>query len=471
MEFREIDQEIKNDSMPSLNQIISPESEKNQNQVSYQQTTRYETFQPNEQISYSYKVEKIEENINTNSNLEEKKLEEVNEPTIKMANRIIKAEKPSEGTTIYEKKVTTNAFSKDGNGTSSTSTNETVITRSFNISNENNIIRNQNQNQNVYNRVAPQKRIKNTQIKRYKPKNILPTINNSRNKALNTSANINSNKDRNINSLLQNNNYNNQNNRIYIQNNRYIKSNFNNNIQFTNNSLASSQRPNKSLNTSQSFVNKRIELKKPEIQSFNIKRSHSPDTDAIKRKTITRGQDIKNVQITHVICSSKPSDFHITEKLETNNFESNPIQITQRDRENLKKSGISSFRSSCQENVKPKTQNLKGKTTVYQHARGIGMTNDRGGNVNPMFYSSEIKKLDPIIKQKEKVKVEIIENFRSNMKNTNNTISTGRTNNNYNLSRMNNYNTTGNSGRYVNTVRINTNLNKGNYMTNNSKVN
>ena len=471
MEYKEINQEINNDSMPSLNQIISPESEINQNQVSYQQTTRYETFQPNEQTSYSYKVEKIEENINTNSNLEEKKLEEDNEPTIKMANRIIKAEKPSKGTTIYEKKVTTNAFSKDGNGTSSTSTNETVITRSFNISNENNIIRNQNQNQNVYNRVAPQKRIKNTQIKRYKPKNILPTINNSTNTALNPSTNINSNKDRNINSLLQNNNYNNPNNRIYIQNNRYIKSNNNNNIQFTNNSLASSQRPNKSLNTSQSFVNKRIELKKPEIQSFNIKRSHSPDTDAIKRKTITRGQDIKNVQITHVICSSKPSDFHITEKLETNNIESNPIQITQRDRENLKKSGISSFKSSCQENVKPKTQNLKGKTTVYQHARGIGMTNDRGGNVNPMFYSSEIKKLDPIIKQKEKVKVEIIENFRSNMKNTNNTISTGRTNNNYNLSRMNNYNTTGNSGRYVNTVRINTNLNRGNYMTNNSKVN
>jgi hypothetical protein len=388
-----------------------------------------------------------------------------------MANRIIKAEKPTEGTTIYEKKVTTNTYSKDGNGTSSTSTNEAVITRSFNISNENNIIRNQNQIQNVYNRVAPQKRIKNTQIKRYKPKNVLPTTNISRNKALNGSTNINSNKDHNINSLPLNNNYNNPNNRIYIQNNRYIKSNINNNIQFSNNSLPFSQRPNKSLNTSQSFVNKRIELKRPEIQSFNIKRSHSPDTEAIKRKTITRGQDIKNVQITHVICSSKPADFHITEKLETNNIESNPIQITQRDRENLKKSGISSFKSSCQENVKPKTQNLKGKTTVYQHARGIGMTNDRGGNVNPFFYSSEIKKLDPIIKQKEKVKVEIIENFRSNMKNSNNTISTGRTNNNYNLSRMNNYNTIGNSGRYVNTVRNNTNFNRGIYMSNNSKVN
>jgi hypothetical protein len=473
MEFKEENEEISNEAMSSLNQIISPDSEINQNQISYQQSTRYQAFQPNEQTSYSYKIENVQENKHTDSNLEEKKLEEENEPTVKMGNRIIKADKPTEGTTIYEKKVTTNTYSKDGNGTSSTSTNETVITRSLNISNQNNIIRNQNQiqNKNIYNRVAPQKRIKNTQIKRYKPKNILPTINLSRNTSLNGSTNINSNKDSNINSLLRNNNNNNPNNRIYIQNSRYIKSNFNNNTQFQNNSFVSSQRPNKSLTSSQSFVNNKIELKRPDILSFNIKRSHSPDTEAIKRKTITRGKDVKNVQITHVICSSKPSDFHITEKLETNNIDSSPIQLTQRDRENLKKSGISSFKSSCQENVKPKTQNLKGKTTVYQHARGIGMTNDRGGNINPLFYFSEIKKLDPIIKQKEKVKVEIIENFRSNMKNSNNTISTGRTNNNYNLNRMNNYNTNGNSGRYANTVRINTNFNRGSYMSNNSNVN
>lgn len=473
MEIKEIKEEINNDSMPTLNQIISPDTEIEPKQVSYQQTTKIETFEPNEQTTNSYKVEKMEENINTDSKLEEKKQEEENGPTIKMANRVIKAEKPAEGTTFYEKKITTNTYSKEGNGTSSSSTNETVITRSFNISNENNIIRNQNQIQsgNVYNRVAPQKRIKNTQIKRYKPKNILPTTNINRNTSSNVTANINSNKDSNINSSLQNNKYNNTNNRIYIQNNRYIKTGFNNNIQLPYNSMSSSQRSNKSLTSSQSFVNRKIELKRPEILNFNIKRSHSPDTEAIKRKTITRGQEIKNVQITHVICSSKPSDFHITEKLETNNIESNPIQITQRDRENLKKSGISSYRSSCQDNVKPKTQNLKGKTTVYQHARGIGMTNDRRGNVNPLFYSSEIKKLDPIIKQKEREKVEYVENFRSNMKNSNNTISTGRTNNNYNLNRMNNYNTNQNNGRYVNTVRINTNYNRGNYLSNNNNVN
>ena len=63
---------------------------------------------------------------------------------------------------------------------------------------------------------------------------------------------------------------------------------------------------------------------------------------------------------------------------------------------------------------------MKGKTTIYQHARGIGMTNDRKNNVNPLFYNSEIKKLEPIVKEKQKEKVEYINNFRSKNKNVNN---------------------------------------------------
>ena len=51
-----------------------------------------------------------------------------------------------------------------------------------------------------------------------------------------------------------------------------------------------------------------------------------PEHDAIKRKTINRGEEIKNVQITHVICSSKPSNFHITEKLSMQNIKPNTFQ-------------------------------------------------------------------------------------------------------------------------------------------------
>lgn len=103
-------------------------------------------------------------------------------------------------------------------------------------------------------------------------------------------------------------------------------------------------------------------------------------------------------------------------------------------------------------------QNLKGKTTVYQHARGIGMTNDRRGNINPLFYNSEIKKLEPIVKEKEKVKVEYIENFRSNRhRNHNNIVNSTR-----NLEKENNYknfNTVSNVNNRngINTDRIITN--------------
>ena len=40
------------------------------------------------------------------------------------------------------------------------------------------------------------------------------------------------------------------------------------------------------------------------------------------------------------------------------------------------------------------------------------MINDRKEIINPMFYSFEIKKLDPIYKQIEKEKIENVEIFR-----------------------------------------------------------
>ena len=143
--------------------------------------------------------------------------------------------------------------------------------------------------------------------------------------------------------------------------------------------------------------------------------------------------------------------------MELHNIKSNPIQINKTDKEKLKKGGKSSYSSSCQDNIKPIIQNLKGKTTVYQHARGIGMTNDRRGNINPLFYNSEIKKLEPIIKEKEKEKVEYIENFRSNKyRNLNNIINSTRNLDTNNNIQYKNYNTMANSNRIgFNSVRTN----------------
>ena len=88
----------------------------------------------------------------------------------------------------------------------------------------------------------------------------------------------------------------------------------------------------------------------------------------------------------------------------------------------MQRSGKVSATCSCDgvEIAKPKKVNLKGNTTHYQHARGIGMTNDRKENINPTFYSSEIKKLDPIYKEKDKEKIEYVETFRSSGKVYNN---------------------------------------------------
>ena len=173
---------------------------------------------------------------------------------------------------------------------------------------------------------------------------------------------------------------------------------------------------NHSLTSSKSFIRSNtINTKHTE----RIKRTNSTNLELIKRKTINRGVDIKNVQITHIICSSKPSSFHITEKLSTPNLKQQKTVIPKTNGEKKINYGRSSFSSSCKNNVN-KIQNLKGKTTIYQHARGIGMTNDRKNNVNPLFYNSEIKKLEPIVKEKQKEKVEYINNFRSKNKNDNN---------------------------------------------------
>ena len=97
------------------------------------------------------------------------------------------------------------------------------------------------------------------------------------------------------------------------------------------------------------------------------------------------------MQITHIIYSTKPLEFHIIEALNEDNLNSKPIEISQDKRNNLQKSGKIEVTCSC-DNINLKKSNpvdLVGKYTHYQHAQGIGMT-DKKENINPQFYSSEI---------------------------------------------------------------------------------
>ena len=179
------------------------------------------------------------------------------------------------------------------------------------------------------------------------------------------------------------------------------------------------------------------------------RRTLSPDSADLRRRTIDRGDPVKNVQITHVIYSTHPYNFHITEKLSREFLDSEPLRISQTDRYNLKKSGKSSWTSSVKKNIMPKKINLKGRTTIYQHAQGIGMTNDKKENINPLFYNSQIMKLKPIIKEKQKEKVEYM-SFR-NDSGFNSTRATYNKKNNYN----NFIRTVGKYARDYNTVNNN----------------
>ena len=142
----------------------------------------------------------------------------------------------------------------------------------------------------------------------------------------------------------------------------------------------------------------------------------------IRRKTINRGEPVENIQITHIIYSVRPLEFHITDPLNTDNLNKPVIQITEEERNNLQKTGKveARFSPNCDSMKEPEPVNLKGKLTHYQHAQGIGMTDDKNPYINPKFYFSEIKTLDPLPLDKGEISTQIL-TFRSDGKNLNQT--------------------------------------------------
>ena len=219
-----------------------------------------------------------------------------------------------------------------------------------------------------------------------------------------------------------NNRYANPNN-TRVNNNNIIINNINNNnnnqgyTKYQSQTQSQMNQPTRMQN-SHSYSGNRVQPKRPEVSSNYYKpRAKSPEPGSIKRKTINRGKPIENIQITHIIYSSRPLEFHITEELDLNNLEKDPIQITESQRNNLKKSGKVEATSSCDniDIVKPEV-NLDGKLTHYQHCQGIGMTDDISDKINPKYYSSEIKNLEPLVFNSGEPIIEILE-FRSAGKN------------------------------------------------------
>ena len=437
------------ENKPTLTEILSSTDEQTTSETNKNQNlTQY--YYERKEINTSNKKSEEKENIK----------EEPDSTTI-IGNRVIQVGKP---TTIYEKRVISKTIKRDGNinNNTTTTTTQTKIIKTENYSNrepqiiqkeeiQKEIIRdnddininsndsnmNCNKINNINNSVVkknvvsynnPSVKIMHRNIianKNFRQKNFLPKTNINVNKSSNyfmQSTNINNNI--NYNTNYNTNNITNTNTNTNINNNQLIKTKSSENL------IAKNNTPNKLLISTNNYIPKKLQLKKIDLPNNpTSQRSQSPDINSVRRKTINRGEEIKNVQITHIICSSKNNNkspnFHITEKLSTQGIKSTPLTITIQDREKLKKGGKSTYKSSCTEPRQIPTQNLRGKTTVFQHVRGIGMTNDRR-NSNSIYYTSDIKKFDPIMIKKEKEKVEHVENFRSskyrNGNSSNNTI-------------------------------------------------
>ena len=180
----------------------------------------------------------------------------------------------------------------------------------------------------------------------------------------------------------------------------------------------------------------------------------------IRRKTINRGSPVENIQITHIIYSVRPLEFHITDPLNTDNLNKPVIQITEEERNNLQKTGKveARFSPNCDSMKEPEPVNLKGKLTHYQHAQRIGMTDDKNPYINPKFYFSEIKTLDPLPLDKGEVNTQVL-TFRSDLKNLNQTKTQTKTQPKIQPKPVNNTNTVRIDNTYSQ-VRNYTNYNK-----------
>ena len=376
------------EKLPSLNDIISPTKEIEPNRKSIKETQIIEQINNNGIPVVNIELNPLIEEQPTTTNIYE------SPKVVKITKTIATNSQPATETHVTRKVTTTTTRGSQSNYTPNTRYINNVNTSSNNAPN-------------IPMNSAPrgQSRIITTTTKTTTTN---PTYARPSTKTTVISSNINTN------ASSASNRYANQNNNYKNNNNSNIKIN---NQGYTKYQNQNSNHPSR-IQNSQSYSGNRNQPRRPEVSSNYYKpKAMSPNPGSIKRKTINRGKPIENIQITHIIYSSRPLEFHITEELDLNNLEKDPIQITESQRNNLKKSGKVEATSSCDniDIVKPEV-NLDGKLTHYQHCQGIGMTDDISDKINPKYYSSEIKNLEPLVFNSGEPIIEILE-FRSAGKN------------------------------------------------------
>ena len=222
------------------------------------------------------------------------------------------------------------------------------------------------------------------------------------------------------------------------ENNKYIRENkFENreNIRGLN-----KEQSNKSHNNRpRSYLTERRDANNLSLPKNKDKKAFTASSAEIKRKTIIRGGNYNNIQITHIYVTKKPNvknyNFHIFENLSRVELEKTPLDLTKiRSRIKRNDKAKSTYKSSCDgRKIAPVSKDKIQKTTVYQHAGGMGMTNLEPNKIKSNLYTSGIKKIPKLVKQKGKPIVQVIEVFRSQQNNIN-----LKRNNNYSIKDKNN---------------------------------
>ena len=64
---------------------------------------------------------------------------------------------------------------------------------------------------------------------------------------------------------------------------------------------------------SQNLKGNKYQIRK--VDQSNKQKKTESDHPSLRKKTINRGNSVENIQITHIILTSKPLDFHIIENL------------------------------------------------------------------------------------------------------------------------------------------------------------
>ena len=176
-------------------------------------------------------------------------------------------------------------------------------------------------------------------------------------------------------------------------------------------------------NRAKSYITHRNQTNKLAPPKNTVKSNHARSME-VKRKTIYRGGKYNNIQITHIISTTKENidkyNFHIFEKLSRVELDKKPLDLSKigsliKDNKKAK----STFRSSCDtQKSLPKSKEKIQKTTIFQHAAGIGMTNLPQNMISSTLYKSGILPLPKRKRPKGPPIVQVIESFRSQQPNS-----------------------------------------------------